>query len=85
MSCKSKAVPHAILFAISNNLCAKNYFQLIIEVADQGVMRDAIMVNLLLLKFFALFIVGSQCHLEELASQNQKYFKKVRSQGKSAV
>ena len=55
---------------------------IIIEVADQGVMRDAIMSHSVLLKLFALFIMVIQCHLAESASQNQKYFEKVRSHGK---
>ena len=43
---------------------------------------DVIKLNLLLLKCFALFIVVSQSHLVESTSQNQKYFKKVKSHGK---
>ena len=43
---------------------------------------DVIKLNLLLLKCFALFIVVSQYHLVESTSQNQKYFKKVKSHGK---
>ena len=55
---------------------------ILIEVVDQGVMGDAIMLNLWLLKLFALFIMVSQYNLAEPTLQNQKYFKKVRSRGK---
>ncbi len=53
--------------------------------ADQGIMRNAIMIHLWLLKRFALFIVVSECQLAESSSQNQKYFIKVRSHGKYAI
>ncbi len=43
------------------------------------------MLNLVLLKLFAVLIVVDKYHLAESASQNQKYFKQVRSHGKCNI